>query len=383
MRRRLSPSRLALVAVFALATPRFAFAEDDVTRARAVFADGVRRFQAGDWEGARRLFLAADRAHHAPSITYNIGLAEEKLGHPQAAVDRFEAYLAEAGDTGELGPAAASAIAQIKARSTRLRLDTRPPGGRLFVDGAPLAERAPTTVLVPAGQHVIVAQHAGATTEEVVEAQGGGETLTRVLEAAASSDAKAAEPPPSRMAVAPAPATPPPPEAPRPSPAARNAALDGVTWGASFAVVPMYMFGVTTPGADNRDAAASILAGAIGEVGLALTENVEVVARALVGVGPDAKPSYGYLGGPGLAFRIGSSLWAGASFTGGRIETRAHGARYGTDLVFGAMFEVSLTVLRKPYGEWLVGVQPGVLLTQQRQDNTTFFFPFTLGVRAF
>jgi hypothetical protein len=387
---RLLPHRVTLVTLasviaFALATSRGAAAEGDVSRARAVFAEGIRRYQAADWEGARRLFLEADREHHAPSITYNLGLAEEKLGHPQAAVDRFETYLAEAGDTGELGPAAASAIAQIKARSTRLRLDTRPTGARLFVDGAPLAERAPTTVLVTAGHHVVVAQHAGGTTEEiVVEARGGGEALTRVLEAAAPRESPPSEPI-AKPADAPPPlaAPPTPADLPRPPQVTSRSSPEGVTWGASFAIVPLYMLGVSTPGVDNSGPAASILAGAVGEVGLALTENVEVLARGLVGIGPDAKPSTGYLGGPGFAFRLGSSWWAGASFVGGRIETSSRGARYGTDLVFGAMFEVSLAVLRKPYGEWLVGVQPGVLVTEQRQDNTTFFLPFTLGVRAF
>ena len=47
-------------------------------------------YQTGDWEGAARHFREADAEHHAPAIVYNLGLSEEKLGHPQAAVDAYE-----------------------------------------------------------------------------------------------------------------------------------------------------------------------------------------------------------------------------------------------------------------------------------------------------
>src|SRR5207244_3515958 len=93
----------------------------DVEVARKIFADGVKLYQQGDYEGARRLFKQADAEHHAPAIVYNLALAEEKLRHPQAAVDAYEAYVAEVGDRGELSSSAAVAIAQIKARATKLR----------------------------------------------------------------------------------------------------------------------------------------------------------------------------------------------------------------------------------------------------------------------
>ncbi len=74
---------------------------DDVEAARRDFAEGVRLYQRGDYEGARRLFKKADGEHHAPSIVYNLAVAEERALRPQAAIDTYEAYLAEAGENGE------------------------------------------------------------------------------------------------------------------------------------------------------------------------------------------------------------------------------------------------------------------------------------------
>ena len=82
-------------------------------------------FQDGDFVGALEHFEQADRAHHAPAITYNIGRARESLGQAHPAVAAYEAYLGEAGPSGEYSGAATIAIAQLKARSTRLRIERR------------------------------------------------------------------------------------------------------------------------------------------------------------------------------------------------------------------------------------------------------------------
>ncbi len=353
--------------------------------ARKTFAEGVRLYQRGDYEGARRLFQQAEREHHAAPIVYNLALAEEKLNHLQAAVDAYEAYVAEVGDRGELAPAAAVAIAQIKARATRLRVETKPPGARVFVDGAPLAEPSPVTLLVPAGHHVVVAQGDGWRAEGDVAAEGKGDALTVTL-AQPPADA----PPAPVPAPAPAPRVT-PAETERPSPEAPPAETDGLVWGAAFAIVPCYLLGVDTrdktpaerAATTNARDAASIVAGPLLEIGWALSPDLVFLARGMAGIGPDAKPSYAFMGGPGLSVRLGSRVWAGATFLGGQLETKAFDSRYGTDLVFGTMIEVNAVVLKKTHGEWIAGLQPALLLTRRDQDNTTFFFPMTFGYRAY
>ncbi len=353
--------------VLAAATAR----ADDIEAARKTFAEGVKLYQKGDFEGARRLFQQADAEHHAPPIVYNLALAEERLDHPQAAVDAYEKYIAEAGDAGEYSSAAAVAIAQIKARSTKLRIESKPPGARVFVDGTPLAEPAPATVLVTSGHHVVVVQGEGWRDEKEIETRGEALAVTLA----------APEPKPE----------PPPPIVPTTTkvdqrmdmPPSTIAAPDGFVWGASFAIVPAYLLGVSTSGATNARPATSIAAGPWIDVGLALTDSFELAMRGVVGIGPDAKPSYLYMGGPGVSFKVARRIWLGTAFLGGKFETRAHDQRYGTDLVFGAMAEASFVVLEKPSGEWIASFMPSFLLTEMHVDNTTVFFPLCFGYRAF
>lgn len=358
----------------------------DVVKARELFSEGVRLYQQSDWEGAKKRFREAEAEHHAAAIVYNIGLAEEKTGRPQAAIDAYEAYIAEVGERGDLTASATTAIVQIKARTTRLKIDSKPAGARLFVDGSPLSEPAPTSLLVFGGHHVIVAQGDGWRGERDIDARGAADVMTVLVEPATLA----------HEAVPIAPATTngePPPPPPRDKASVERPPFspvqpgdqgpEGLVWGASFVMAPAFLLGVTNEAANNRQSALSIVAGPLVDVGLALTDRFEFVGRFFAGVGPDAKPSYAFGGGPGLSFKALSSLWVGATFIGGQLETKARGVRYGTDLVFGTMLEVGLVVLKKSSGEWIATFQPAFLLTEMRQDNTTFFFPFGFGYRAF
>jgi len=371
----------ALVAVVALAA-HDAHA-DDVEDARKDFAEGVRLYQRGDYEGARRLFKKADDEHHAPSIVYNLARTEERLLRAQAAVDAYEAYVAEAGESGEFTGAAVVAIAQIKARSTRLRIESKPTGARIFVDGFPIAELAPTTFLVGAGHHVVVAQGAAFRAERYVVVQGKGDSLGVLLEpeaAAPDADASSESPSPPPSAASP-PASPLPPSY-LPPPAQSPPAPDGFVWGAAFTLAPYHLLGAAA-GMPNAEPKTQVLAGAILEAGHAVTDRFEFLARGLVALGPDGKPSFAVMGGPGISLRLGSALWLGATFLGGEIETVAQGTRYGTDVVFGTMLDAIFAVLPTSAGQWTVGVQPGLLLTDKPQDNTAFFFPVSFGYRAY
>jgi tetratricopeptide (TPR) repeat protein len=365
---------VALAALLVVA-PRPARA-GDVEVARRLFVDGVSLFERGDYEGARRLFRKADAEHHAAPIVYNLGLAEERVGHPQAAVDAYEAYVAEKGDAGELSSAAIVAIAQIKARSTRVRVETTPPGARVFVDALTLTEPSPATLLVSAGHHVLVAQGDGWRAEQDLDAKGTGDTVTVTLGPATASDrgaprATEAPLPPSSLA------TEEPVEAGEPRPR-------GFVWGLSFALVPFRMQGATsaTP-RGNTSNLTQAAAGALAEVGYALTERFEFLARGMAAIGPNGKPTYAWMAGPGLSYRALPRLWVGLTFLGGQLETKADGVVYGTDLVFGAMVEVGLVLLSTPHGQWCAGAQPGLLLTDEPSHNTAYLLPLTFGYRSF
>jgi len=356
---------------------------DDVEAARKDFAEGVRLYQKGDYEGARRLFKKADAEHHAPAIIYNLAFAEERLSHVQAAVDAYEAYVAEVGASGEFSSAAAMAIVQLKARSTRVRIDTKPPGARLFVDGFALTEPAPTTYLLPAGHHVVVAQGESWRGSEDVEVRGAGDVISLVIKSDTPDEPVAVVPPavpaPKESPIAPAPV---PPDRVPETPAVEPALPSGFVWGAAFALAPYRLLGAA-PGTTNADGTTQVVAGGIFEVGHAVTDRFEFLARGFLALGPDGKPSYAAMGGPGISLRVGSAFWFGATFLGGQLETISRDVRYGTDLVFGAMAEATLVVIGTPSGQWTAGIQPGLLLTDKGRDNTAFFLPFSFGYRAF
>jgi hypothetical protein len=393
---RATTRNLILSSVFALATTLASPAHADVETARQLFAEGVKVFQRGDYEGARRLFRKADAEHHAPPIVYNIGLAEERGGHPQAAVEAYEAYIAEAGDGGEYTQAAVIAIAQVKARSTRLRIETKPPGARLFVDATTLTEPSPTTFLVTPGHHVVVAQGDGWRTEQELDVKGSGDAASIVL----ASEGISAPPPP----VLPAPTKAPvvekdqAPVLPAPPPSQHP---EGWVWGAAFTLVPYQLTAATDGQPMNDRKVTQAMAGAVVEVGRALTERFEFMARSLLAVGPNGSPTTAWTVGPALSYRVASPLWIGATFVGGQLATkhdddrfkqvRADGTvvkdstnvRYGTGPVFGAMAEVTLALFANELGQWTVGLQPGLLLTDQPRDNTAYFVPLTFGFRAY
>src|SRR5688572_18119931 len=111
------------------------FAHADAKDARATFQAGVKAFQDGSFELALGKFQEADRLGHAAAITYNIARTFEKLERPQEAYEAYEAYVAEAGEAGEFTSAAVVAIAQLKARSTRLSIESTPPGAEITLDG--------------------------------------------------------------------------------------------------------------------------------------------------------------------------------------------------------------------------------------------------------
>lgn len=380
---------LSVCALLALAWPALA---EDVAKARKLFADGVHQYQVGDYEGALRLFREANAEHHAPAIVYNMGLAEERLGHRQAAVDAYESYVAEAGDKGEFTSAAVAAIAQIRATSTKLRIESKPAGAHVFLDGNALVDPAPVTVLVGAGHHVVIVQGDGWRAEKELEAKSG-EPATLALE---QPEAPAPPRPPVGEAPIRGPSQPPPevpvatpPIAPSIAPPNPEAPVgpDGFVWGAHFAVAPGVMLGVDAYDDqknfhENNKTIPTVLAGPLLEVGYAITDKIEFLARGLAGIGPDGKPSTMFMGGPGLSFKLGP-IWAGATFIGGEIDSARHKVKYGTDLVFGVMSEISIAVIKKPYGEWLAGIGPSFLLTEMRNDNTTVFFPMTFGYRAY
>jgi hypothetical protein len=367
------PAAGRLLALFFLLSARAG--ADDVSAARRSFGEGVERFERGDFEGARRLFLQADSEHHAPAILYNLARAEERLGHVQAAVEAYERYLAEAGAQADYAQAAAVAVAELRARSSRVRIESAPAGARVFVDGTPIDEATPTTVLLSAGQHHVVAEgDSWRATADVEASAGKSQTVTLTRPEVARPVA----------VTAPALPTTPPPQ-PSPREELRAPGPDGLVFGGAVVVAPTVFFGAASGPTEGKAPAGAQL-GLSGEIGYAFAPRAEIVARGIATLGstcPNVVGAHIVAAGPAVTYRLADVLWIGASVFGGNAGTCRPPLSYDTSIVLSTSLDLALAVSSHPYGQWVFTVSVAYFFANQKNDNPLVYVPLGFGVRFF
>jgi len=363
---------LALFLVL-LATPALAEPAD---AARDAFKAGVAAFQKGDYETALARFREAEAANPAPAITYNVARSLEKLERPQAAVTAYEAYIATAGESGEFTSSATLAIAQIKARSTRLRVESQPPGANVTLDGEKLDEKTPTSVLVPRGTHVIELELDGWKETRKYDAPGSGTSGEIVF---VRSQAPAVTPSHSDRPAKPA------PKKPR-----RIPTLSGLV--GSFGLsLSLYKFvGTAEEGkktADNQPS--GLVFGLAFDVGYALGPHTELVFRGSGGFGSKdgALASVG-AGALVLGHRVTQKWWVGGGVAFGTGNATDVDAASGdeitvaTDLALGPSLELGYVIDQNEDGHWLAELLPTALLSTSGSPST-LFVPLVVGYRWF
>jgi PEGA domain len=358
--------------------------------AKRKFSEGVEAFKRGDYEAARKAFSEADADHHDPIIAYNLGRAEERLEHPEEASRAYERYLAEAGEQGSLGPAAALAIAQIRARSGKLRIDTTPPGAQVFLDGQALLEPSPSQVLVRPGEHrITVESDAARASTSITIAAGATERVLLTLTAKRSE--QNTNPPDAGATVNP---EGPPPISKQKSEGPKSVlhddapeqepVLTGFLFGASFAFVP-YFFAKSERASKNISALGA-QAGVMAEVGYAVTPRVAVTLRGLFSVGPECETLYGsHIGGagPSVAVRLNDRLWLGVAALAGQASTCREGTDLTTSLVFSPVIELQYALITRHTGQWLLGLHAGAFFANPSNANAAVYAPITFGPRFF
>jgi tetratricopeptide (TPR) repeat protein len=160
---------LSLAAAPALAQDRAltaASSREAVKEAREHFGAASAHYRAGRFREALREFELAERLVPSPELSFNIARAHEQLGEIEAAIARYERYVAAGGD--------ASDVASVQARIDALRasLEDKPvraadtaalridadPGAAIKLDGADLGV-APIDriVWVEPGEHILEA----------------------------------------------------------------------------------------------------------------------------------------------------------------------------------------------------------------------------------
>ena len=372
---------------------------ESIRQARAHFKQGVARFETGDLAGALEQFEQADRLHHAPVVTYNLGRVHESLGHAHPAVEAYERYLAEAGADAEFAGAATVAIAQIKGRSTRLRVNSDPPGAVVRVDGHRLGEPTPTTVWLLRGSHRISVEQGDWQDGRDYEAAGGGAPDEIAFE-------RPAEPvevtPPPVPVPAPAKRKPTRPSSSRASPAQpAPAGPDGLMGGVGLTLSGFAFVNKAdressgTEVTTAKSKASGVVFGLEVELGYALGANTAVFGRGFYGAGSSENTLAALgVGGLLLGWRFARDWWlgggavAGASRADSDAETHDSSLSsvetdritYRTDLAFGPMVELSYSLGDSRDGQWLVSLQPGTLFTTGTQEST-LFVPLVLGHR--
>ncbi len=186
--------------------------EEARDRARDAFTQGQELYRTGDFAGALAAFQKAEAIQPSPATQYNIGRCHERLGQLPDAVAAYERYLSEAPGAPD-HDALAGHVAELRRQIPpvgHLKVSVEPPGASVTVDQA-APEPAPIDKLVPAGQHLVLAELSGYTpARRDVEVVAGGSlqlelTLrpvetppaTRAPDAAVRRDVPAPAPPPS------------------------------------------------------------------------------------------------------------------------------------------------------------------------------------------
>jgi hypothetical protein len=389
----MTPARTRVLALgigllLVLGSPARAQADD----ARATFAAGVKAFQDGSYELALAKFQEADRSGHAPAITYNIARTYEKLERPQDALDAYEAYVAEAGESGDFTSAAVVAVAQLKARSTRLSIESTPPGAEVTLDERQQAQKTPLTVFVARGSHRIALTLDGWHEERAYDAPGAGSAGQLVFVRSSSQ--------PAMTAQVVAPAAPAPKRASQPTPKAQLPQLDSLV-GSLGLSLSAYRFvgqaddtssdGKTT----SKSAAGGLVFGLAIDVGYALSARTALMLRVFGGLGA-AEQALATLGaaGPILSYRVSDSWWAGGGIAAGAgradadAQTEHSGAildsqiTFKTNFALGPSLELGYTIDQNQGGAWVVELLPTVLFTVTNREST-IFVPLMLGYRWF
>lgn len=343
---------------------------DDLEAARKSFQEGVKLYQGGDYLGAREKFAEAERLHHSPVIVYNLALSEERIGHVQAAVDAYERYIAEEGEAGEFATPAAIAAAQLKARAAKIRVESTPPGLRIYVDGTLIEERTPAQVLLAPGAHHVVVEGDDYRDERDVRAVAGrAETLSFVR----TGKSGAPRPPPPKV---PDPVTPPKPEVgPHP---------EGFVFGAHFVAVPYLFFKADTGPQQAQASGASI--GFSVEGGYAFTKRAEILVRALAAIGSECGSFVGsnFLSvGPAVSVRVFDWAWVGLGLLGGQAQACNAQQTLATNIVFSPTFDLGFAVATQPYGQWMITTSIGYYFANPTNENRVLYAPIGFGLRFF
>jgi hypothetical protein len=191
-------------------------ARADLLAAKKHYADGEKKYKAGDAAGALADFKEANDIKPTPHVERYLGLCEDSLGHYIAAADWYDKFLAHVPDKlASQGDEIRKRDAEIKAMHGKVHIESNPLAASVTIDDKTEAAATPTDVDLAPGPHTVKLTAPGRlpTTKSIDVGFASTQTVTADL------DPEPPAPPPPPVAVAaPAPvpastpAAPPPPE---------------------------------------------------------------------------------------------------------------------------------------------------------------------------
>jgi hypothetical protein len=120
----------------------------------------VRAFREGHYNDAIRYFTEALKLGGPSSELWNIARCHVKLDEPEAATEALERYLARSDLSPDDRAQARRELDEIARRPSTVTIASSPTGAFVAVDGKRIG-RTPTSVDVPAGEHVVAVQREG------------------------------------------------------------------------------------------------------------------------------------------------------------------------------------------------------------------------------
>ncbi len=250
---------------------------------KALYADGEKKFKAGDFAGALPSFQAADAIKSAPQAQRYIDLCHDNLGHYADAVVAYEKFLAAppakmVKETDEIK----ARVATIKAMPGKVHVETTPAGASILVDGKQMGV-SPADIELTPGKHIVKLELAGYLPID----KDLDVTYASKADLKSELQAKPVETPKEPVAVTPPPDTKPaePPKPPEPPKEPRSKVPAFITGGLAVAAVGVgTVFGILalgkqssfkdSPKADTADTGENFALVADMSFGIAITLGV-------------------------------------------------------------------------------------------------------------
>jgi tetratricopeptide (TPR) repeat protein len=155
--------------------------DDAATRdAKARFDEGLKRYEKGDFEGARVAFQQAYAVLHAVDILYNLALSELRSNRPVEALHHLQEYVKDKRVTEEERSKASKYLAEAHGKTGHVFVEA-PSGSVVLMDDQALDKKAPIKdpVDVTSGKHVCQVRLPDKTQTVEVIAQPGQSVTVR------------------------------------------------------------------------------------------------------------------------------------------------------------------------------------------------------------